>query len=245
VLVINETFANRYWPGQDPVGKRLVFGTPGERNPWITIIGVVADMRRRGLHRGARLECFRPSAQGFGRSMQLVVATDGDALGMTQAVRAEIRALDPSGPVTAIGTVEGQIGESLAVRRFQAWLLTLFSMLAVLLSAVGIFGLMAQVVVRRTQEIGLRMALGATRQSILGMVMRQGALLGAAGAVLGIAGAIALARALNSLLFGVGAADPVSYGGAAVVMAIAVFLACGLPAWRAARVDPMVALRNE
>jgi putative ABC transport system permease protein len=244
-VVINETFANRYWPNQDPVGKRLVFGTPGERNPWITIIGVAGDMRRRGLHRGARLESFRPAALGFFRSMQLVVATEGDAIGMAPAVRAEIRALDPAGPVTAISTVEAQLGESLAVRRFQAWLLTLFSMLAVLLSAVGVFGLMAQMVVRRTQEIGLRMALGASPQTVVSMVLRQGVVLAAAGAVLGTLGALAVARALNSLLFGVGAADPISYATAAAVMALAVFLACSLPAWRAARVDPMVALRND
>ena len=243
-LVINETFANRYWPNENPVGKRLVFGTPGERNPWITIIGVLGDMRRRGLHRGARLEAFRP-VLGAGRSMQLVVATESNAIGMAPAVRAEIRALDPAGPVTAISTVEAQLGESLAVRRFQAWLLTLFSMLAVLLSAVGIFGLMAQVVARRTQEIGLRMALGASPQTVVSMVLRQGVLLAAAGTALGILGALAVARALNSLLFGVGAADPISYASAATVMALAVLVACGLPAWRAARVDPMVALRNE
>jgi len=244
-VVINETFANRYWPNQDPVGKRLVFGTPGERNPWITIIGVAGDMRRRGLHRGARLEAFRPAALGFFRSMQLVVATDGDAIAMAPAVRTEIRALDPAGPVTATSTVDAQLGESLAVRRFQAWLLTLFSMLAVLLSAVGIFGLMAQVVARRTQEIGLRMALGASQQTVVRMVLRQGVLVAAAGAALGILGALAVARALNTLLFGVGVADPISYVGAATVMALAVFLACSLPAWRAARVDPMVALRTE
>ena len=95
--MINETFANRYWPNEDPVGKRLVFGTPGERNPWITIVGVVGDMRRRGLHHGARLESFRPATQGVGRSMQLLVATDGAPLALAPAVRAEIRALDPSG----------------------------------------------------------------------------------------------------------------------------------------------------
>jgi putative ABC transport system permease protein len=124
-------------------------------------------------------------------------------------------------------------------------LLTLFSMLAVLLSAVGVFGLMAQVVARRTQEIGLRMALGASPQTVVSMVLRQGVLLAAAGTALGVLGALVVARVLNSLLFGVGAADPISYASAAIVMALAVFVACGLPAWRAARVDPMVALRNE
>jgi putative ABC transport system permease protein len=173
------------------------------------------------------------------------VVTDGKPLALAPAVRAEIRALDPAGPITDISTVEADIGESLAVRRFQALLLALFSLLAVLLAAVGIFGLMAQVVVRRTPEIGLRMALGASPQDVLKMVLRQGVQLAAAGAVAGIFGAFAMARVLRNLLFGVSAADPISYAGAAVVMGFAVLLACGLPAWRAARVDPMVALRND
>jgi putative ABC transport system permease protein len=244
-IVVNETFANKYWPNQDPTGKRLVFGSPGPRANWITIVGVIGDMRRRGLHQGARLEIFGSTAQNIRSGMQLLVATDGKPLALAPAVRAEIRALDPAGPITAIGTVEAEIGESLAVRRFQAVLLTTFSMLAVLLAAVGIFGLMAQVVVRRTPEIGLRMALGASPQDVLKMILRQGVLLAAAGAVAGVFGGFALARVLRNLLFGVSAADPISYAGAAFVMALAVLLACGLPAWRAARVDPMVALRND
>jgi putative ABC transport system permease protein len=244
-IVINETFANKYWPNQDPVGKRMVFGTPGERNPWITIVGVVGDMRRRGLHQGARLETFFSTTQNGGRNMQLLVASDSDPMALVRSVRNEISSLDPAGPVTAITTVEARIGESLAIRRFQAWLLTLFSTLAVLLAAVGIFGLMAQVVVRRTPEIGVRMVLGASPRNILSLVLRQGVALAAAGAVVGVFGAFLLARALRSLLFGVGAADPISYVAAALVMSIAVVSACALPAWRAARVDPTVALRRE
>ena len=244
-IVINETFANKYWPNQDPVGKRLVFGSPDPRNPWITIVGVVGDMRRRGLHQGARLETFFPMAQRVGRNMQLLVASDRNPLALAPAVRSEIRTLDPSGPITEVSTVEAEIGESLSVRRFQALLLALFSALAVLLAAVGMFGLMAQLVARRTAEIGLRMALGATPQHVLTLVLRQGVLLASVGIVAGICGAFALARVLQSLLFSVGSADPVSYAGAAVVMILAVSLACGLPAWRAARVDPVVALRDD
>jgi putative ABC transport system permease protein len=177
--------------------------------------------------------------------MQLVVAADANAMSLVGPIRGEIRALDPSGPVTAIATVESLIGESLAVRRFQAWLLALFSGLAVLLAAVGIFGLMAQVVTRRTPELGLRMALGASPRDVLTMVLREGVLLAGAGVVVGIAGTLLVARGLRSLLFGVGSADPVSYTLAAAVMAFAVLLACGLPAFRAARVDPMMALREE
>jgi predicted permease len=244
-IVINETFASRYWPNQDPVGKRMVFGSPGERNPWITIVGVAGDMRRRGLHQGSRLETFFSTTQNIGRNMQLLVATDGNPLALATAVRAEIRALDPSAPLTAVGTVDAQIGESLAIRRFQAWLLAMFSTLAVLLAGVGVFGLMAQLVVRRTPEIGVRMALGASPGDVLGMMLRQGALLAAAGIVVGLLGAFLLARGLQSLLFGVGAADPISYVGAAAVMGLSVLIASAVPAWRAARVDPTLALRQE
>ena len=177
--------------------------------------------------------------------MQLLAATVGPPMVLAPAVRAEVRTLDPSAPVTELSTVEAEIGESLAVRRFQALLLSMFSVLAVLLAAVGIFGLMGQLVVRRAPEIGLRMALGATPKDVLKMVLGQGVLLAAIGAAAGVCGAFAMARVLKSLLFGVSAADPISYAGAAVVMAGAVLLACGLPAWRAARVDPMVALRND
>jgi putative ABC transport system permease protein len=244
VIVVNETFASRYWPGQDPVGKRMVFGRPSDRNQWITIVGVIGDMRRRGMHQSARLETFFSTTQNIGRNMQLLVATDGNPIALTPSVRAEVRALDASGPVTAISTVEAEIGESLAIRRFQAWLLALFSVLAVLLAAVGMFGLMAQVVVRRTAEIGVRIALGARTRDVLTLVLGQGVLLAGVGALIGIGAAFVLARGLRTLLYGVGTGDFVSYAGAAAVMAFAVVLACTIPAWRASRVDPTVALRE-
>jgi putative ABC transport system permease protein len=243
-IVINETFANKYWPDQDPVGKRLIFGSPRPDAKWITIVGVVKDMRRRGMHQGARLEAFFSGSVRSGRSMQLLVVADGEPLALAPAVRAQIRSLDSSGPVTAVSTVEAEVGESLSVRRFQAWLLALFSSLAVLLAAVGIFGLMAQVVLRRTPEIGLRMALGASPGDVIGWVLRQGVVLAVIGIGVGIAGALALARVFESVLFGVGAGDPLTYVAAAAVMCGAVVVACGLPAWRAGRVDPIVALRD-
>jgi putative ABC transport system permease protein len=245
VAVINETFANKYWPNQDPVGKRFILGGPRPDAPWATIVGVIKDMRRRGLHRGARLEFYFPTGQNLRRDLQLLVASDGPPLALAPAVRAEIRALDPLAPVTELSTVEAEIGDSLAVRRFQAFLLTLFSGLAVLLAAVGIFGLMAQLVIRRTPEIGLRMAVGATPSDVLRMVLRQGAILAAVGAAGGVAGALVLARVLRTMLYGVTPADPISYGAAAAVMSAAVLLACAIPAIRAARVAPLEALRNE
>jgi putative ABC transport system permease protein len=147
--------------------------------------------------------------------------------------------------VTAVSTVDAQIGESLALRRFQAWLLAMFSILAVLLAAVGVFGLMAQLVTRRTPEIGVRMALGARPGQVIAMVLRQGAVLAAGGAAAGLIGAFLVARALRSLLFGVGAGDPLAYVGAAAIMGLSVLIACAVPAWRAARIDPTLALRQD
>jgi putative ABC transport system permease protein len=246
VVIINETFADKYWPNQDPTGRKFIFGEPGpNNNNWFTIVGVIRDMRRRGLHRGARLETFAPHAQAPARNLQLLVAADSVPLALAPAVRSEIRALDPSAPVTELSTVEAEIGESLAVRRFQAFLLALFSGLAVLLAAIGIFGLMAQLVVRRTPEIGLRMAIGATPSDVLRMVLHQGATMAAIGSAIGIGGAFVLARVLRGLLYGISPGDPLSYGAAALVMSAAVLLACVLPAFRAASIAPVQALRNE
>ncbi len=243
--IINSTFAERYWPGRDPVGQRFVFGTPSERSRWITIVGVVADMHRRGLHRPARLETFLPHAQTTARGMQLMVASDGDPLALAAAVRAEIRTLDSTAPVTKVSTVEAELGESIAHRRFQALLLAMFAALALVLAAVGIFGVVYQMVARRTHEIGVRMALGAHRSDVLGMVLRHGLRLSGIGVVVGVLGALPLSRVVRGLLFGVGPADPVSYVSAIVLLGGAALVACWLPARRATRVDPLVALRDE
>jgi len=243
--IINATFAERYWPGRDPVGQRFVFGTPSERNAWITIVGVVEDMHRRGLHRSARLETFAPLAQMPSSAMQLLVATQGDPLALAAAVRAEIRALDSTAPITRVSTVEAELGESMAGRRFQALLLAMFAALALVLAAVGIFGLMYQTVARRTHEIGVRMALGAHSGDVVSMVLRQGLLLTGAGIVLGVLGALALSQTVRGLLFGVAATDPVTYLVAVLLLGGAALVACWLPARRATRVDPLVALRHE
>jgi putative ABC transport system permease protein len=244
-IIINETFAQKYWPGRDPVGQRLVFGRPSERNAWMTVVGVIEDMRRRGLHREARLETFIPITQSPAGGMQLLVTTDGDPLALAAGVWAEIRALDPFATVTRVSTVEAELGESMASRRFQAILLTMFAALALVLAAVGIFGLMFQTVSRRTNEIGVRMALGAQHSDVLSMVLRHGMVLACAGIALGVVGAIALSRVVRGLLFGVGPSDPLSYFAAALLLGGTALIACWLPARRATRVDPVVALRHE
>jgi putative ABC transport system permease protein len=243
--IVNETFAEKYWPGRDPVGQRFVFGTPSERNAWVTIVGVVKDLRRRGLHRDARLEVFAPLDQNPSRGLQLFVTTDRDPLALSRAVRAEVRALDSMAAVTKVSTVDAEVGESLAARRFQALLLVLFSGLALVLAAVGVFGLMYQTVARRTHEIGVRMALGAQNGDVMRMVVRHGLMLACTGAVLGFIASLALSRLLRGLLFGIGPADPVSYGIALSLLGVAALVACWLPARRATRVDPLVALRHD
>jgi putative ABC transport system permease protein len=243
--IINSTFAEKYWPGRDPVGRRFVFGTPNEKSRWITIVGVVEDMHRRGLHRPARLETFSPVAQRPARGMQLMVTTNGNALALAPAVRAEIRAMDPTAPVTKVSTVEAEVGETMAHRSFQAMLLALFAGLALLLAGVGIFGVLYETVGRRTHEIGIRMALGAQRGDVVSLIVKHGLVLTVAGIVAGVLGSIGISRVVRGLLFGVRPSDPLSYAAAVVLLAGAALAACWLPARRATRVDPLVALRHE
>jgi putative ABC transport system permease protein len=177
--------------------------------------------------------------------MQLLVTTDGEPLPLAAAVRAKIRALDSMAAVTKVSTVEEELGDSMANRQFQALLLAMFAALALVLAAVGIFGLMYQTVARRTHEIGVRMALGADAGDLVAMVLRHGLMLTGTGVVLGVLGALALSRMIRGLLFGVGPADPLSYLAAVLSLGGASLVACWLPARRATRVDPMVALRYE
>jgi putative ABC transport system permease protein len=245
VTMINETMARRFWPKDDPVGKRYKFGGPQSDEPWMTIVGVVADMRRQGLDRVARCETFQPLAQTPSRNMYLVIRTSGDPLAMATAVRAEVRALDPNTPIIGMSTMDRVLGESIAERKFQAMLLSVFSGIALLLAAIGIYGLMYQAVARRTHEIGVRMALGAGARDVLAMILREGVGLALGGTLLGLALALALTRALATLLYGVGATDPVTFAGAAGILIVTAIAASAIPALRATRVDPMEALRYE
>jgi putative ABC transport system permease protein len=245
VVIINETMARRFWPEGSPVGKRFKFGQPDSKAPWLTVVGVAGDMRRQGLHKSARAETFLPLGQRFARSLNLVVRTKEDPLALAGAVRAAVRELDSNAPVSRVTTLERLIGESTAQRRFQMLLLALFAGLALALAAIGVYGMNYYYVTQRTQEIGVRMALGAQREDLIRLVLGRGVRLVAAGAVLGLAAALALGRVIESLLFAVGPRDLTTL--TAVVLVIGVFglLASYLPARRATKVDPMVALRYE
>ncbi|MEO8024982.1 MAG: ABC transporter permease [Bryobacteraceae bacterium] len=245
VILINDTFAKRFWPNEDPVGKRLVFGTPGPKNPWYTIVGVVGDERRMGLDIPARCESFGPLAQGPSRTLNVVVRASGDPTAVAGALRSVVQEIDRTVPIQYITPFETLFGENAAQRRFQTLLLGVFAGIALLLASIGIYALMYQAVTRRTQEIGVRLALGAQRSDVLKMVLNEGLTLAAIGIGIGIAAALALTRLLASLLFGVTSTDPVAFGAAIGVLLTAAAFAAYLPARRATDVDPMEALRYE
>jgi putative ABC transport system permease protein len=244
VAIINEAMARAYWPGEDPIGKRFRF--PGTRvEPWITVVGVTGDMHRQGLEKQVAPQVFRPNAQQTDDMLEVIVRTSVDSPAIAAAVQGEIQSIDKTVAKFAVTSVERQLGEQMAGRRFQTSLLGLFSLVALFLSAIGIYGLMHYFVVQRTNEIGVRMALGARYGNVVTLVLRQGLALAGAGIIIGIAGALALTHLLSTLLYGVTSTDPLTFAAApAILLAVAV-LASWIPARRAARIDPVLALRQE
>jgi putative ABC transport system permease protein len=246
VALIDERMAGRYWPGEDPIGKRFKGQDPRGRNDdWLTVIGVVQDMRRNGLERQPLPHIFEWYKQSGGVPSDLVVRTTGDPRMVASTLRSMVRGLDQDAILSPVTTMEQQLSDQLSPRRFQTSLLGLFSVMALLLASVGIYALMHYSVSQRTHEMGVRIALGAQRRDVMGLVIREGAQLALAGVGIGVVAALALTRLMSSLLFGVDVNDPVTFGGVAVLLIAIAFLACYIPAQRAIRVDPMVALRYE
>jgi predicted permease len=244
VAIVNETMAHSYWPGEDPIGKRFRFPSR-QSSPWVTVVGVAGDMHRQGLEKQVAPQVFRPHAQSPDDMLEVVVRTAGNPGAMAAAVESEIQSMDKSVAKFGVTTVEQQLGEQTAQRRFQTSLLGLFSFVALLLSAIGIYGLMHYFVAQRTNEIGVRMAMGARYGNVLGLVLRQGLMLAALGVVVGMLGAFGVTQLISSLLYGVTATDAVTFLTAPVIMLGVAGLACWIPAHRAARIDPMRALRQE
>jgi putative ABC transport system permease protein len=243
VVVINEAMARRYWPNSDPIGHRIF---SGDDTTWREIVGVVRDVRYNSLDKEAGGQVYAPFDRNAGLSYRtLVVRTDGDPLGLVPAVRGEIKAIDRDQPISSIHTMEEMIAKSASQRRFNLLLLAIFAGVALLMAAVGIYGVMAYSVGQRTHEIGLRMALGATTADVLRLLLGQGMKLVVMGVGIGLAAAIALTRLISSLLFDVRATDPVTFVAIALLLAVVALLACYVPARRAAKVDPVVALRFE
>ncbi len=250
VVIINETFAHRFFPGEDAIGKRVTFDNPEkEKASWNSIVGVVRDVKHSALDAEPRPEIFRPFFQSPGTSfsgdLALVARTVSDPLSLAAAIRNEVWAVDKEMPVYDIETMDQIIAESVSRRRFNMLLLGVFAAVAMILATVGIYGVMSYTVSQRTHEIGIRMALGAERGDVLRLVVGQGMMQALAGVAIGLAGAFAVTRVMASLLYGVSATDPVTFIGISLLLAMIALIACYIPARRAMKVDPMVALRYE
>lgn len=240
--VINRTMAEKFWPAGDPIGKQLEL--LDEKKP-ATIVGVVGDIRQRNLHDPAPAQIYFAYPQNPDIFATLIVRTEGDPMAMANAVRQAIWSIDSDQPMWKVRSLESLVKRSMSDRRYLAFLLSIYSGLALLLAAVGIYGVLSYSVGRRGQEIGVRMALGAQPGDVLTLVLRQGMALVLIGAALGCLGAIGAARLISTLLFGVSTADPVTFAASAFLLTAVALAACYFPARRAMRVDPLEALRHE
>lgn len=242
VIVINEEMARRFWPGQDPIGKRLKYGLdPAADTPWKTVVGVVADMRRQRLDEPAIPYMFQP---GIVSQMDIAVRTLGDPANLGNAIRAELRAVDPTAPPYGILTVEQRFERTVALRKLQTTLLVALAAVALILSVIGVYGVIHQSAAARAQEIGIRMALGANASAVLRMTLASGLAPAAAGLVLGLLGSLALSRTIAMFLYETNPLDPLIYAAAPALLLTITTIACLVPASHAARLDPMAALRH-
>ncbi len=247
VVVVDEHMAGQLWPGQDPLGKRIRTGGMDARPdaPWMTVVGVVGRIKQDALDADSRMAVYFPHLQVPVRAMNVVVRTAGDPAGLAAAARKGIRDLDPDLPIYNVRTMDDRVAESLARRRFAMLLLTLFAALALGLASVGVYGVIAYLVNQGARELGIRLALGATPRAVLLLIVRQGMAVALAGVTIGLAAAFVLTRFMESLLFGVRATDPLTFGSIAVLLTLVALAASSIPALKAARIDPMVSLRAE
>jgi putative ABC transport system permease protein len=248
VVVVNQTLADHFWPNENPIGKRLKQGWPeseGEWTPWREIVGVVGDTKQFGLDEEIRMQTFIPVSQGPVWSVRLALRTAVEPLTLVAPAKEVVRSMDPDLPVYEIETMDDIVSTSVAPRRFTMLLLGIFAALALVLAAIGLYGVIAYAVARRTQEIGVRVAMGAKQMDIFRLVLRHGMVPSLFGTIVGTLGALALTRLLASLLYGVGAQDPLTFSTVPVVLMAVAFIACAVPALAATRVDPIQALRYE
>ncbi|HSF24517.1 MAG TPA: ABC transporter permease, partial [Blastocatellia bacterium] len=245
VTIIDERLAREYWPNEDPIGKRIRFGPPEDNEPWHTIVGVVGDVRHERLDAQTRKSVYLPYVQVPIGGSSIAVRTEGRPENLIAAVRAQVRELDPDLPVTRIMPMTEVVARSVWQPRLYTVLFGVFAAVALILATVGIYGVMSYAVTQRTREIGLRMALGAQRTDVLKLVVGQGILLAAVGVGVGLVAAIALTRLMSTLLFGVTATDPITFAAVSMLLSGVALGACFIPARRAAKVDPMIALRYE
>jgi predicted permease len=248
VAVINQAMARHYWGEEDPVGKHFKIGARASNVPWLTVVGVVGDVRQAGLNSDSLPELYTPFTQEhqrFVRPRVLFVRTTGDPRNLVAAVRSKIWAVDQDQPINDVRTMEEIVSQWLAPRRFNLVLLGVFAALALVLASVGLYGVISYVVSQRTREIGVRVALGAQPRDILKLIVGQGLVLTLCGIIIGLLASLFLTRWLESLLFGVSATDPMTFAAIALLLTMVALLACWIPARRATKVDPMNALRHE
>jgi len=249
VAIINETMARQYWAGQNVLGRRFKLGDPNEDVPWISIVGVVADVRQMGLDEPVKAEMYFPysqvDTQPWFAPRDLAIRTTGDPLTLVNNVREAVRAVDPDQPISNVAVLSDLLGEEAAQRQMGMILLSAFAVLALILASLGIYGVLAYFVAQHRNEIGVRLALGATPLKMLWLVIRKGMGLSLIGVVVGVFASFALTRLMRSLLFGVGANDPLTFVAVPLVLLVVSLLACWIPAKRAAKVDPIAALRYE
>src|SRR5215213_996109 len=245
VAVINERMAARYWPNEDPLGRRITLGLPRPDNPWIAIVGIAKDVPHRAVDSKPEPDWYASRLVAPQRHRYVFVRSALPASTLTAAIRKTVATIDPQQPLTSVKTMEQVISTTTAPRRINALLLGVFASIALVLATLGIYSVISYSITLRTQEIGIRMALGANGLAILIMVLRKGMVLTGVGAAIGLAGALALTRWMSALLFGVSATDPATYLIVLLVALEAALLACSIPASRATRVDPLIALRYE
>src|SRR5215213_4857774 len=248
VAIVNESMARQYWPGENVLGRRFKLGDPEEDTPWIEIVGVVADVRQMGIDEPVKAEMYFPYQQDntvWYMPREIAIRTNGDPSDLAGPVRQIIREVDPDQPVSNVATMAEVLGTEAAERRMGMIMLAGFAGLALLLASLGIYGVLAYFVTQHTHEIGVRQALGATPRNILFLVLRKGMGLTLVGVAIGVGAAFALTRLMSSLLFGVTAADPLTFATVPLLLVGVALLACYIPARRATKVDPLVALRYE
>ena len=247
VVIINDAAARRYWPGENPIGQRISIGATDD---WREIVGVVGDTRHEGLDAEADPAAYLPQRQrflslgaGFARKVTLVVRTTGDAAA-APLIRTVVAQVDAQVPIGLVRGMDDLIGDSIAPRRLNFVLVSAFAAIALILTAAGLYGVMSYLVAQRTREIGVRMALGATRGQVLQLVLREAGSMALVGIAVGVGGALLLTRSMTSMLFGVSATNPLIYVSMSLLLALVSLLAIAVPSSRATRVDPLSALRD-
>jgi predicted permease len=245
VVIVDDKMARTYWPNSSPIGRRVKSGGTDSKDPWLTVVGVVRNVKQYDLETNSRVALYRPLRQGPESTLYLAVRSSISPSAIAAAVAGEVKAIDPNVPIFEVKTMDQRMYESLARRRFAMLALGLFAVLALLLALVGIYGVMSYSVAQRTSELGIRLALGAQPSDVLRLVLRHGFTLALIGVAVGAIASVAVTRVLTTLLFGIAATDLLTFVSLSTALIFVALVACLVPARRATKVDPLVALRYE